>query len=320
VPPELERVISRCLRKDPNRRFQLADELKIALEDLKGESDSDRHAPTAPAARRRRWLPWVAAGTAAVAAILAVTFWLVLPFSPPAEPSPRLVPVTTFQGSETTPSFSPDGNQVAFAWDGEDQQNRDIYVKMLGSQGLSRLTTHPGFDASPVWSPDGRWIAFCRFSPPPDSNHFSLVVIPAIGGPPSGCCGKGRCPANQTRRTSSVGLGMGNGSSVPTSKHRNSPLSPFSQRPPLRSGRFPLRPSARGYPRLLRCLRIRRVCFLAWKLAISPMRTSAFFHCRLIFALQGAFARWDYMAAVRLGRLTDLALSTIQMTASDLAC
>ena len=39
------------------------------------------------------------------------------------------------------PSFSPDGNQVAFSWDGDKGDNVDIYVKLLGEANALRLTT-----------------------------------------------------------------------------------------------------------------------------------------------------------------------------------
>ena len=43
-----------------------------------------------------------------------------------------------------SPSFSPDGNQVAFSWNGEKQDNFDIYVKLIGSP-TSRAADHgPG--------------------------------------------------------------------------------------------------------------------------------------------------------------------------------
>ena len=42
-----------------------------------------------------------------------------------------------------SPPFSPDGNQVAFSWNGEKQDNFDIYVKLIGSEGQLRLTTAP---------------------------------------------------------------------------------------------------------------------------------------------------------------------------------
>jgi serine/threonine protein kinase len=40
VPRELERIISRCLRKDPARRFQHMDDVKVALQEPKEESES----------------------------------------------------------------------------------------------------------------------------------------------------------------------------------------------------------------------------------------------------------------------------------------
>ena len=53
VPSDLEKLILRCLRKDPQRRFQHIDDVKIALQDIKEESDSGAGA-SAPAARTRR--------------------------------------------------------------------------------------------------------------------------------------------------------------------------------------------------------------------------------------------------------------------------
>ena len=40
LPRDLEKIITRCLRKDPSRRFQRMADLKVALEELKEESDS----------------------------------------------------------------------------------------------------------------------------------------------------------------------------------------------------------------------------------------------------------------------------------------
>ena len=60
LPAETDRVITRCLRKDPERRFQGMADLKVALQELKEESDSGTlAAPThARRAARRRWI-WV---------------------------------------------------------------------------------------------------------------------------------------------------------------------------------------------------------------------------------------------------------------------
>jgi serine/threonine protein kinase len=78
VPQELSRIIGRCLRKDPAHRFQHMDDLKVALEELKEESDSGKlagvHAPARP--RKNRFLrPALAAAAVLVLAAGSVFLW-----------------------------------------------------------------------------------------------------------------------------------------------------------------------------------------------------------------------------------------------------
>jgi Tol biopolymer transport system component len=82
----------------------------------------------------------------------------------PREPvtPPRLAPLTTFPGWEGQPSFSPDGKQVAFSWNGPQEDNYDIYVMLVGTAMPVRLTTDPTRDAYPAWSPDGRSLLFIQ--------------------------------------------------------------------------------------------------------------------------------------------------------------
>ncbi len=93
----------------------------------------------------------------------------------------RTSPLTSLPGQERYPSFSPDGNQVAFAWDGGNGDNQDIYVKVVGAGVPLRLTTHPAADQKPAWSSDGRHIAFVRSSE--EGSGSGIFVIPALGGP-----------------------------------------------------------------------------------------------------------------------------------------
>jgi Tol biopolymer transport system component len=77
-------------------------------------------------------------------------------------------------------SFSPDGQSVAFAWNGPAQDNWDIYVRKIGSPSLRRVTSSPLQDYSPSWSPDGESIAFLRKEA--TSDFAILLIVPAHGG------------------------------------------------------------------------------------------------------------------------------------------
>jgi Tol biopolymer transport system component len=68
---------------------------------------------------------------------------------------------------------------VAFSWNGEKQDNFDIYIKLIGSPTPARLTSDPAEDVSPAFSPDGRSIGFIRVS----KGRATFIIIPAIGGP-----------------------------------------------------------------------------------------------------------------------------------------
>jgi len=94
------------------------------------------------------------------------------------EQRPRLLNLTSYPGEQTSPSLSPDGSMVAFSWNGELQDNYDIYVKVVDGANPLRLTSDPGRDVAPAWSPDGRQIAFLR-NP---GKSGEVYVISALGG------------------------------------------------------------------------------------------------------------------------------------------
>jgi Tol biopolymer transport system component/tRNA A-37 threonylcarbamoyl transferase component Bud32 len=178
VPRELDRIIARCLRKDPARRFQDVPDLLVALEELKEESDFGMIQMTAselrPAKTRSRLVAGVAA---AVTALAAAGGWYVLRTRTAPVAPPRSVPLTSYPGSQLHPSFSPDGSQIAFAWNGEKRDNWDIYVKLVdGGSTPLRLTTNPAADQAPAWSPDGRQIAFIRLTD-------GVYSVSPLGGP-----------------------------------------------------------------------------------------------------------------------------------------
>ena len=174
VPHDLEKIIYRCLRKDPARRFQHMADVKVALEELKEESESGKLQHAAVAARGKSWLRWVLRGMAALL-LAGAGIWF---FRPSAHPAPRISPLTSYPGRQITPAFSPDGKQVAFAWDGEQGGNFDIYVKLVDAGAPLKLTSNPAAEHDPAWSPDGRYIAFYRDLP----DHAEIWMVPALGG------------------------------------------------------------------------------------------------------------------------------------------
>ena len=123
-----------------------------------------RHAPDGRASPAVHGLLWRGSPSSSPPAQSPLFWWrgrTIAPELPAASFS--AVPLTTYPGREQQATFSPDGSSVAFSWNGEREENWDIYVKLVGpAKLLQQLTTDPGLDTSPAWSPDGRSIAFVR--------------------------------------------------------------------------------------------------------------------------------------------------------------
>lgn len=92
----------------------------------------------------------------------------------------RLSQISALIGSETMPSLSPDGQQIAYVWNGENERNADIYVRLTDSETALRLTNDPGPDLLPSWSPDGHQIAFVRIT---TEGKTGVFVVSPLGGP-----------------------------------------------------------------------------------------------------------------------------------------
>jgi Tol biopolymer transport system component/DNA-binding winged helix-turn-helix (wHTH) protein len=98
------------------------------------------------------------------------------------QPELTLIPLTSYPGAEIAPTFSPDGNQIAFAWNGgEHRAGFDVYVKVIGTETPAQLTHQPGPFVVPSWSPDGRFIAVERLNSERGSSS-GIFLIPAVGG------------------------------------------------------------------------------------------------------------------------------------------
>ena len=163
IGSDLEKVILRCLRKDPNRRFQTMADLKVALEDLETESASTPRKQIL-GARRPWWWLWIAGVAAAILFVLASVLYLRNSTRKSTGSSVALGKITYTQltdqpGQEIYPSLSPDGKSFVYARRTADKW--DIYLQRVGGRNAVNLTKDSSVDdTSPVLSPDGEQITF----------------------------------------------------------------------------------------------------------------------------------------------------------------
>jgi eukaryotic-like serine/threonine-protein kinase len=173
TPSSIQRLLGRCLAKDPKHRLHAIADVSFDLEEARAGSEHQRRT----AVQTRPRAAWVIAVTFVVLASAAAA-WQAWSTRSANLPSPRVMPLTSYPGIEASPALSPDGRQVAFSWDGEKGQNEDIHVVMIGADNPLPVTSDPARDVAPAWKPDGSVIAFARV----ESGRASIYLVSPLGG------------------------------------------------------------------------------------------------------------------------------------------
>ena len=167
--PALDRIIRRCLEKNPEQRFQSARDLSFALSALSG-SDATGATRINDAPRKRLFQLWLGIA-AAVAAACAVT-WFVAHRPPPPVRMQFAIPVSSEVGHM---ALSNDGSMLAFVSPEENSGIPMLYVQRLGAAAATLLAGTE--DASyPFWSPDNIYLGFFA--------NDKLQKVAIAGGPP----------------------------------------------------------------------------------------------------------------------------------------
>ncbi len=135
------------------------------------EGDAPRAEP------RVRWLR-PAASFVLVLLAAGATISALLLTSRDRGPGWEIRPLTSFDGVELFPSWSPDGSLVAFSHDAFG--NLDVFVMPSSGGDAIRLTEDETDEIIPRWSPDGRYIAFA--SDP--GSGTNIYLVPPLGGTP----------------------------------------------------------------------------------------------------------------------------------------
>jgi serine/threonine protein kinase len=181
-PPELEtvrtdvrRIIAHCLEKEPQARFQSAQDLAFHLRGL-NVAEADSRQPVRTRDGRAAWLVGVGITTVAV----ALTAWLLLRSQPAAMVQSYLMPPpNVIFNLDLGVAISPDGRSLAYVARSGDDSREWLWVQPLNGVSAQRLA---GTDGArfPFWSPDSRSLAFFAGN--------SLMSIDASGGAPRRLC------------------------------------------------------------------------------------------------------------------------------------
>lgn len=156
-PKTLDRVVRRCLVKDPEERWQSAFDLKLEIQHIgKGGAES---AETA-AAQKTDGNPWITRGLAALALVFAVVIVaLLVPKKASKTPvfSSLTPPAGTYFEMEgdlgIPPALAPDGSAIIFGAGGA------IWYRSL-RDGTERELSKEKNEVYPFWSPDSKSIGF----------------------------------------------------------------------------------------------------------------------------------------------------------------
>src|SRR5579863_3331488 len=184
APVALDRVLKRCLEKDPENRWQSARDLKAELEWINSAPEPGR--PASPPSRLGKLTAIVAA---ALAVIAAATAWALWPKPPARVNSTRFqIPLPENEDFGLWMAFSPDGRKLAFTTTG---RQPGIWIRDLEALETRHLAGTENA-AALFWSPDSRFIAF--------GSGGQLRKIEVSGGPPQTLCEAGGVGAGSWSR------------------------------------------------------------------------------------------------------------------------
>jgi eukaryotic-like serine/threonine-protein kinase len=157
TPPALDRVVKKCLAKDPDQRWQSAQDLKDELQWIASGGSQAGVPALAPEPRKNQEkLAWTAAAVAVLAAIALSTVHF--RETPPERAAIRFTVLPTGKTSFDGPlAISPDGQRLAFI--ASTTEGSSLQVRRLDSFAVQALAGTEGAD-HPFWSPDGRFIGF----------------------------------------------------------------------------------------------------------------------------------------------------------------
>jgi Tol biopolymer transport system component/tRNA A-37 threonylcarbamoyl transferase component Bud32 len=188
IPPALERVVRKCLRKLPDERWQSARDLSDELRWLLESASSGIQGVQAGKETSGKWLSsrsviWSLAALLLVVGVAAVA-WVRRGTSvnEGTRATVHVQRLTDMVGLEETPALSPDGKTVAFVA-ALPAQGRQIWIRLIAGGEPLMLTRGHEEHYGPRWSPDSASLIY--FTPGARPGEMGTIwEISALGGAP----------------------------------------------------------------------------------------------------------------------------------------
>jgi serine/threonine-protein kinase len=158
TPALLDQIVTRCISKDPEERWQSASDLRIQLEWIKNTPVAS--VASEPPRHRRRNVIWGVTIGAVTVLVVAAAMLMTRASSLTADPLVSTVARVTHEtGFSEWPTWSPDGSLFAFT--SNRAGNFDLYVgRAEEGREVVNVTSNDADDVQPAFSPDGKLIAY----------------------------------------------------------------------------------------------------------------------------------------------------------------
>jgi serine/threonine protein kinase len=179
VNPKLDELISKCLEKDPELRYQSAAELRADLKRIKRDSDAQRVPAVSQRKRPARMRAWLAAIAAFVVVAMAIgSAFLYRVLIPRRAPSLNLQDMAinrlTDSGNIEAAAMSPDGRYIAYS---VQEPTGGLWLQQIGLESKVQILPPSEEPITGIaFSPDGAHLYFVR--------DFKGYMVPALGGQP----------------------------------------------------------------------------------------------------------------------------------------